>query len=62
MSRYTTDELRAMALEALAARERFDVRWTVLLTVLSVRMHMDPRDVEHEIEKLAATSMEQRYA
>lgn len=53
MSKYTRDELRTMARQALAARERMDEKWTRLLFQLLLR-GFTARDAERAIERLAA--------
>lgn len=51
--KYSPDQLRAMALEVLAARAGDDLRWLLLLINLSNRTGMHPDAVIAEIERLA---------
>lgn len=52
-STYTQQQLRAMAREALAARDAADWRWLELVMRLLFRTGLQPHEIEQRIEALA---------
>ncbi len=53
MSKYTTEELRGMAREALQARDGDDARYLQLVMSISLMAFMNANEVERRIEGLA---------
>mgnify|MGYP003386028633 CR=1 FL=1 len=53
MSKYRREDLREMAVRALAARDSADPRWTWLCIQIAVRLGISPNDVPRQIEELA---------
>jgi len=54
LSRYTKDQLRAMAQTVLNARSMDDSRYIELIMLLVARTQMTPAEITQEIERLAA--------
>ena len=53
MSKYTPEQLKAMAKTAVVARNEGDERYTRLIISLSVALNLDPQHVDQKIIDLA---------
>lgn len=54
MPKYTPEQLREMAHEAICARNSGDPRYSFLMIGIAVRCELDPNEVDRRIVALAA--------
>lgn len=52
-AKYSSEQLREMARQALQARDRMDPRYGRLVFALAMRFEISPAQVDNEIERLA---------